>query len=150
MPLPISLVDGETTVEFGDYFLLEFALSNYEGEFSWTADFGEIDENGLFTWTPTEAGEFTVVVSAVSGEATIASAIVTLTVTGEPPGPVPAAIKEIVFDAESSTVLLRFEGDGAAVYGTADLNGEWLPVEGAVVEGDLATVPMTVPFLRVQ
>ena len=146
----VTLVGGETTVELGDYFILEFALSNYEGEFSWTADVGEIDEDGYFTWTPTEAGEFPVVVSAVSGEDVIASTTVTLTVTGEPPVHIPAAIKEMVFDSESGTVLLRFEGDGTAVYGTADLNGEWLPVEGAVVEGDLATVPMTVPFLRVQ
>ena len=102
--------------------------------------------------TPTDTGEFPVIVSAVSGEETIASTTVTLTVTGEPPVHVPAAIKEMVFDSESGTVLLRFEGDGAAVYGTTDLNGEWVPVEGAVIEGDLATVPMTVPstFIRVQ
>ena len=146
----VTLVDGETTVELGDYFILVFALSNYADEFAWTSDVGEIDEDGYFTWTPTAAGEFPVVVSAVSGEDVIASASVTLTVTGEGPVHVPAAIKEMVFDSESGNVLLRFEGDGTAVYGTADLNGEWLPVEGAVVEGDTASVPMGVPFLRVQ
>ena len=146
----VTLVDGETTVELGDDFILEFALSNYEGEFFWIADVGDIDEDGYFTWTPIEAGEFPVVVSAVSGEETIASTTVTLTVTGEPPVPVPAAVKEMVFDTETGTLMLRFEGDGVAVYGTDNLNGEWLPVEGAVIEGDIATVPMTVPFLRVQ
>ena len=145
----VTLVDGETTVELGDDFILEFALSNYVGEFFWIADVGDIDEDGYFTWTPIEAGEFPVVVSAVAGEETIASTTVTLTVTDEP-APVPAAVKEMVFDTETGTLMLRFEGDGVAVYGTDNLNGEWLPVEGAVIEGGIATVPMTVPFLRVQ
>ena len=115
----VTLVDGETTVELGDYFVLEFALSNYEGEFFWIADVGEIDEDGLFTWTPIEVGEFPVVVSAVAGEETIASTTVTLTVTDEPPAPVPASITNMTIEGGQMTV--EFEGDGARVVVSDDL-----------------------------
>ena len=135
----VTLVDGETTVELGDYFVLEFALSNYEGEFSWTADVGEIDEDGLFTWTPIEAGEFPVVVSAVSGEETIASTTVTLTVTGEPPAPVPAPITKMTIEDGQMTV--EFEGEGARVVVSDDLV-TWEEIE--------ATSPYTVDMDNVR
>ena len=115
----VTLVDGETTVALGDYFVLEFALSNYEGEFFWIADVGEIDEDGLFTWTPIEAGEFPVVVSAVSGEETIASTTGTLTVTDEPPAPVPASITNMTI--EDAQMTIEFEGEGARVLVSDDL-----------------------------
>ena len=145
----VTLVGGETTVELGDDFVLEFALSNYEGEFAWTADVGEIDEDGYFTWTPTEAGEFPVVVSAVSGEETIASATVTLTVTGEPPVPVPVEITQMEFDTAAGIVTLTFTGNGVVVEGTDDLNGTWEPLE-ALIDGDTAIVQMTKRFIRVR
>ena len=150
----VTLVDGETTVELGDYFVLQFALSGYEGEFTWIADVGEIDEDGYFTWTPTDAGEFPVVVSAMSGEETIASTTVTLTVTGEPP--VPATITKMEIDAEGGWITIWYTGDGAEVWGTDDLtNAEsWAPVEAVFEddpeEGKKALVEMDKHFIRVQ
>ena len=135
----VTLVDGETTVDLGDYFVLEFALSNYEGEFSWSADVGEIDEDGLFTWTPIEAGEFPVVVSAVAGEETIASTTVTLTVTDEPPAPVPASITNMTI--EDGQMTIEFEGEGSRVVVSDDLV-TWEEVE--------ATSPYTVDMDNVR
>ena len=135
----MTLVDGETTVDLGDYFVLEFALSNYEGEFSWSADVGEIDEDGLFTWTPIEAGEFPVVVSAVAGEETIASTTVTLTVTDEPPAPVPASITNMTI--EDGQMTIEFEGEGSRVVVSDDLV-TWEEVE--------ATSPYTVDMDNVR
>ena len=146
----VLLVDGETTVELGDDFILEFALLNYEGEFMWAAEVGDIDEYGYFTWTPIEAGEFPVVVSAVAGEETIAATTVTLTVTAVGPQPVQPVITSI--DVEPDLVTLEYTGDATEAWGTDNLTDadSWTKVEGALVEDGTAIIPNGMHFLRLQ
>jgi hypothetical protein len=136
----VTLVDGETTVQKGDYFLLQFALENYTGAFAWAADVGEIDEDGYFTWTPTKTGDFPVVVSAVAGDETIASATVTLTVTsgGEPGG----EIQELSVDSTSGTLSFKEPSGIYTVESTKDLvNGPWEPITVPVEDGRVI-IPM--------
>ena len=86
----IVLSGGETTIELGESFDLNFELKNYDGDFEWVVDSregGTIAQDGNYTWTPSETGEVTIKVVARNGELDIASKEVPLTVTE--PGPQP-------------------------------------------------------------
>ena len=83
---------GDTTVQLPDgAFRLAFTLANYDGDFEWVVDSregGAIDQDGVYTWAPSEAGEVTIKVVARNGELDIASKTVDLTVEAAP-GPQP-------------------------------------------------------------
>ena len=125
----VTLVDGSTTVDLGDYFLLQFELSNYAGEFDWAASLGEIDGDGVFSWTPEAAGEFEVTVSARSGDEIVAFATVTLTVTGE----------EVlaITGFSSSTAGLSFEVPAGVTVeaATSLVDADWTAIDIAPVDG---------------
>ncbi len=154
---PSVTVTGETTLMLGGTFELALALENYTGGYAWAwepATIGYVDpDTATFWWTPTKAGDTDVTFSAKDGDRMIASATVTLVVEDEP-APVPPEITKMEIDAEGGIVTLEFTGDGAAVYGTDDLADldSWAPVEDALLEGNIALVPMDKPFLflRVQ
>ena len=86
---PKVVYNGETTIELGESFELNFELKNYDGTSEWElAGEGSIADDGLYTWTPGAVGTYTIKVSAVNGEELIAdSGDITLTVTE--PGPQP-------------------------------------------------------------
>jgi hypothetical protein len=94
---------GETTAQLPDgVFSLQFALANYDGAFEWVLDSregGSIDQNGLYTWAPTEAGEVTIKVVARNGELDIASKEVPLRVNAQPGEP------KIEFDGPTNGVV---------------------------------------------
>ena len=87
---PKIVFDGETSIELGESFDLNFRLENYDGDFEWVVDSregGSIAQDGNYTWTPSETGEVTIKIVARNGELDIASKEVPLTVTE--PGPQP-------------------------------------------------------------
>ena len=145
---------GETTVQLPDgAFELQFSLKNYEGEFEWVLDSregGSIDQNGLYTWAPTEAGDVTIKVIARNGELDLDSVEVPLTVEAAPVEPelviggdttgVVGQVVTITVDYENFPVGVEVEVSPVG----ATLNGEDLQDEDADV--DLEAFPPTLTF----
>ena len=85
---PSITFTGETMVKIPGSFSIQFTLKNYDGSFTWVNDGregGEISAEGLYTWTPSEEGDVTITVKAMSGETEIASKPVALTVLAADP-----------------------------------------------------------------
>ena len=70
----------ETTLPEGA-FEIAFELKNFEREYSWALEGeGTIDEDGVYRWVPTSAGNYRIAVSATADGETLVSATVGLTV----------------------------------------------------------------------
>ena len=79
---------GKTTVTLPDgVFSLLFTLENHDGPHTWkvaSREGGSIASNGLYTWSPAQAGEYTLKVAALEGESVLAEREVLLTVNPIP------------------------------------------------------------------
>ncbi len=121
---PKIVFDGETTKKVGETFSLQFTLNNFDGEYTWEKqsreDGSSIDENGLWTWAPTEAypDGIDISVAAVADGKSIATKTVTLIVEeGDVPPPPsatltcePSEVTMAVGGSATVTVTLK-EGD---------------------------------------
>ena len=80
---PAIAYTGETEKALPDAaFELVFTLKNYDGDYAWSLVEGEgtLGEGGVYQWTATATGEYTIKVAAINGELLIAQKEVTLTV----------------------------------------------------------------------
>ena len=125
-------------------------LCNFPDGSSLTEDDVTIDTaTGEVSFTPDIPGDYEFGFTLVGGQELY---VWTVTVEGEEP---PAELPEITdmqFDTDEGTIILEFKGIGASVWGTSELTdaASWAPVEDASIEGNKATVPMAIPFLRIQ
>ena len=127
---PSISFEGETTVEAGQQVSLQFTLKNYDGDYAWAVDSregGSIDASGLYTWTPSEAGDVTIKVKAVDGETEIASKEVALTVTAPEP-PATSIVCNLGTSVEATVgvpVTFEFTVQGEGVESVDDWYAEW-------------------------
>jgi hypothetical protein len=152
---PKILFEGETSVIMSGgtaAFSLQFSLANYDGDYTWavTSGKGSIDENGQYTWTATEPGEYSITVAAKSGDDDLATKTVTLKAMDMTPPPGPG---DVTLTCEPSPVTMA-EGENFIVTLTltgAELAGGYIYFEGyeseyeeeSPAEFDLARLQLT-------
>ncbi len=124
-PKPSITYAGETEVGLpGGAFEIEFTLKNGGDEaFAWSlaeGNPGAIDGAGVYTWEPTEPGDYSIKVSATRGGILLASKTVALKVNG----PVVTYTVTVDEDIENGSItaspLVASEGDTITLTATAD------------------------------
>ena len=142
---------GDTTVQVGGSFELQFALKNYDGDYTWevaSREGGSINAEGVYTWTPADAGEVTITVVAKNGELDIASKDVVLTVTE--PGPIPGEPALVFGGDKEGTVGTPVSFTVASVNVFSDptvyLDGFEFPTASTLTQDDITEAYPTVTF----
>ena len=137
---PKIVYTGETTIEVGGMFSLQFTLKNYDGDYSWVVEggAGSITDEGAFTYKPDDAGTTVIMVKALDGDDNVITqtADIQLTATAAAPKFAVNVADDIQNGTVSTDVSEAAEGDTVIV--TATPEDGYRLVEIIVNNGDVA------------